>query len=566
LIPLSACGPKDKSEIKVAEVGGRVITVDYFERKMNAMDPQYLPPEIETVAGRDSLLTIMINKEVMAIKAEELGMDADGEAQMQADAVATLKAVTRMKEDIVAPAQEVSEDEIYDYYENLARVLQVSYMLFDHEAQAIEAKGLVEGGESWTTVARRFDAGDPGPNKDWTLEMKYGTVADDLEKIAFELPVGAVSEPLDTIYGWFLIRVDGQTIDRLAPLDSLRDKILQSIRKQESALLIKAHIEKVFEEYGFELDESVLDTLWTALPDDWNLVPPPPTEELVPLRLEPRHMDLVLMKYDDQVWTLRRYNDFYNQSSALGRPRRERRLGGLRRSLKEIAVRELMPKAAEKYGYRDDPEVRDEYKERLEQAMVTRLHGELVRGKVDVSPEEVEQYWIEHQSELIRPETREVFALVTSDYSEALAARLEFNNGAAWGELIEKYCIAGEGKDKGGALGEMTSEDAGPIAAAAFEIETENDASGPHELSEDRWLVVKVGKITPRSEPTFADLKLRIGQMIQAQKEEVLFQEKVAEWRQGIKIRRYPENLMKAVYDPQPRQTGVSVDTGVTTP
>ena len=39
---LTGCGQKDKSTVVVAEVGDRTIMLDYFERKMNSMDPDHV--------------------------------------------------------------------------------------------------------------------------------------------------------------------------------------------------------------------------------------------------------------------------------------------------------------------------------------------------------------------------------------------------------------------------------------------------------------------------------------------------------------------------------------------
>ncbi len=563
LLFVAGCAPKDKSEIVVAKVEDRPITLAYFERKMNTMDPQYLPENIDTQEGREELLEIMIDKEVMALKAEELGMDADGAADKQADVVAQLKAVTRMRTDVVKPAQSPTEDQIYDYYENFARKLKVSYMLFDHEEQAREAKALVEGGEDWATVAERLQAGDPGPTGDWTLVMKYGTVADDLEKVVFDLPVGEVSDPIDSIYGWFLIRVDEQTMERVPPLDAIRDKIRASVVKQNSQLAIKKFVEEVFDEYGFELNEEALQKIYDALPPDPELTPPPKPEDLQPLNLDPKDLDMVLMKYGDEVWDLRRYADFYDNSSVFGRPRREQRLGSLRRMLKEQAVRDLMPVVARDRGYMDDPEVQDEYKLRKEQAMVTKLHDELIRGQVKVTPEEVEQYWAEHSQDFIVPERRQIKAIISSTETKALAAQVEAKNGASWIELVEKYCDDLPLKQHDGDLGTVSENDTTEVAQHAFMAGGEGAITYPARLSDGTWLVLKIEKVLPREEKTFEQAKVQIGRIIESQKEEELFQQKVAEWKEQYSIERHPEHLMKAVYEPKGPNNRITVNTGV---
>lgn len=562
MFAVAGCAPKDKSEIKVAEIGDTVITLDYFERKMNTMDPQYAPENLDSREGREELLEIIVDKEVMALKAVELGMDADGSATTQADQVAEYKAITRMREDVVAPAQRVSEDEVYDYYENFARKLRVSYMLFDRTDQALEARGLVEGGEQWTKVAERFEAGDPGPSGDWTLEMKYGTVVDELEEAVFSLPVGSVSEPIESIYGYFLVRVEGQTLERLAPLDTMRDRIVASIQKQKSERLIADFRNEVFAQYDMVIDEGVLQIVFDALPPDPDLANPPAPEDLDSLDLEPADLNKVLLSYSGEVWDLRRYSDFYDGSSVFGRPRRQARIGGLRRALKEIAIRDLMVLAARDRGYMGDPVVQDEFKLRREQAMVTKLHEELIKGQVKISPEEVESYWAEHAEDFNKPEIRTVLALVAENETNALAAQMEAQAGVDWPTLIEKYNVDEPLAVRKGDLGEMNEHRQGVYAEHAFRAGEAGSVTYPAEVGEGQWLVLKIVDVKPREERSFEEAKIEVGRRLQGRAEEELFLQRVKEWREDYPIKTYPDELMKATYTPVGPAQSIPVTSG----
>jgi peptidyl-prolyl cis-trans isomerase C len=558
----AGCGKREKSEIVVAEVGPRKIMLDYFERKMNTMDPQFVPSDIDTQEGREKLLEVMINKEIMALKAEELGLAADGVADQQAEQVALFAAVGRMRDDVTAPAQNPTEEDLLDYYEKLPRRITVSYMLFDHQEQAIAARKLVEGGELWRNVAERLQAGDPGPSKDYTLFMRYGTVADDLEQVVFDLPIGAISQPLDTVYGWFLIRVDDVTMEKVEPMEALRERIRESVIKQNSTLLVARFVAEILEEYDFEVDEDVLQLVFDALPEDVPLSPPPNQADLEPLRVEPIDLDRVLMRYHDQVWTVRRFSDFYDQSSAFGRPRRQQRLGNLRRLLKEQAVRDLMPVAARARGYMQNPEVQDELKMRREQAMVTRLHAELISGEVKVEPADVERFWAEHAQEYFRPETRDVMAVIAPSENDALSAVVDSRAGVEWKEIVEKYCIPSDVKSQGGAVLGLTADAGSPLAEHAFRLESEGELCMPVEIGPDQWLVMQLVRINPEQEPRLEEMRVPVGRRVQAIKEEELFQRKVAEWRAGYPVTIYGNRLMKAEYAPVPPVQSIPIRVG----
>lgn len=546
-----ACGEKPKDETPVARVGDRDITLAYFEYKMNSMDPAQLPPDIESRGGRAELLETMIDKEVMVLKAEQLGYDADGEADEAAEKLAELMAVKRMRDEVTAHAEDVSEDEILDYYEDFARRLEISYMLLDHQEEAIEAKRLVEGGEPWQRVADRLGVGPAGPSGDYRMVVKYGQLADDLESVIFELPVGAVSDPVPTIYGLFVIRVDGQTIERVPPLESMRDQVIASVRKQKTDLAIADHIRKVQAEYGFATSRAALDTLYGYLPEDVPLGPPVPADELEPLRLPPRVLDMELMRYADETWTLRRYQDLYNGMSSLARPRRERLVGGLRRGLEEIALRELMPQAARDRGFMEDPQVEAERRMRREQHMVTRLHQEVIVSEVEVAPEEARAYFEEHrEDQFYRPEQRKVMVLVAPDEASALAAMVDARGGVEWTELVERYGSDGTQPSAEGGLAAFQQGDENPFAELAFSVASVDDVSEPRQVGEQEWALVKLVELDPEYSPAFEEVAARAGQRVQAIKADELFQEKVGQWREEFTVETWPERLDRAVYDP----------------
>ncbi len=552
LIALSACGGKDKSEVTLAEVGERTITLDYFERKMNSMDPASLPPQIDTRAGREALLDIMINKEVMAIKAEELGFDRGGKSMEAADLLITMKATQLMKDELIEPYKFVSDEEAAEYYANLGRVLQVSYMVFDHEEDAIEGRKLVLGGEDWVEVARRYETGDPGPSGNWTMEVKYGTIADDVEGVVFALDLDEVSEPLDSVYGYFLFRLEGERADRgLPPFEDIQNNVARSVSQRNVTLRTVEFIGEVFEEFGFVLHEPAVRTLYLALPLDKELLPVPPQEEWGSLNLKPADMSTELMRYADEVWTLRRYHDFYEATAWLGRPRQDRNLGGLRRYLREIAVRELMPMAARERGYFDRPELLDEKKERREQVMVSELHRELIAADVEVTDKMIAEYWSENKQLYDKPVRHEGRVLISSNRESVLAAYEEAAAGADWDGLVMSYSeTAKMPQTENGEYGPVAEDGENLAVPLLWADQTEGEVCEPMELAAGVWGIGRLDKILPEEEAVLAESGYRVQRVLEAQESERLFQERVGGWRSEMEIKIYPDRLDQAIYAP----------------
>ena len=272
----------------------------------------------------------------------------------------------------------------------------------------------------------------------------------------------------------------------------------------------------------------------------------------------------MLISYADRTIDLRAYVDIFNESSVFGRPRKERGVGTFRRMLKEDAIRYLMPVEAEDRGYLEDPAIQDEYKNRREQAMVTRLHRELVSDEVKVSAEEIEAYWAEHSDDWIKPERREIVALVAATETDAISARIDVQGGMSWEEAVEKYCIESDIKQNGGEFGVVTPNAQTPFRDIAFGLQSEGDMSSPTEIGDGQWALARLETLLPREEPLLDEVRSEVGRRVRGIKEEELFQEKVAEWRTDYGVETSPEHLMKATYAPVEEEDpqGVPVNFG----
>lgn len=563
MVGIGGCAKKkDKSEIAVATVGDNTISLAYFELKMNSIPPEELPQDIALQSGREELLETMIKKEVMVLKALELGMDEDGSVQEQASRIANLTAVTNMRADITADAQEVSEEEIQNYYEMLPRKLMTSYMLFDYLKPALEARALVEGGEQWATVARQYKAGAPGRDDNYTMPIVYGTVADDFERAVFSLPVGAISEPIDSPYGYFVVRVNDVEFERVQPLDSIRDKVVASVRAQKEQLAITDFLDQVFDEYKLVIDDDVLKIAFEGIPADVPLTPPYPDQaSLEKLNIDSKDLDKVLMSFADQSWTLARYKEFFDASSLFGRPRREAGAGPMRRALKETAIRELMDRVALDRGYGEAENVRAEFRTRREQIMVNRLNTELVRDQVEVTPEEVDAYYDEHMEDFRRPELRDTLALITETEADCLAAQIDLAGGATWEQVVEKYCVPSDVREAKGVVGKMAPTATSRVKDIVFSLE-EGETSRPTELEDGRWALVRVLTIEPSIIPDISVVRVTAGARLRGIREDALFDSLIARWAEDYEIKRYPERLMDAVYSPNVKDHSIDVNLG----
>ena len=228
-----------------------------------------------------------------------------------------------------------------------------------------------------------------------------------------------------------------------------------------------------------------------------------------------------------------------------------------------MAIRDLMPLAARSREYDKTDEVKDEFKERREQAMVTRLHNEIVKDSpVKVSAEEVDAYYADNPEKFRVPERRRGLGVICASEADALAAQLTVQNGAQWADMVQEYCIDQGLKAQNGDLGQISPASAGPLGELVFRVARVGDISFPTELPDGRWGVVKLTEVLEEEVHPLSELRARIGEIIKAEKDEVYFRERMDAWKAEMAIERYPDKLMKAVFDPKPSSQSISVSGG----
>jgi peptidyl-prolyl cis-trans isomerase SurA len=75
--------------------------------------------------------------------------------------------------------------------------------------------------------------------------FKRGVMMADFEKAAFTLPVGGISEPIRTKFGWHVLKVEERRALAAPPLEEVKDKLREA--------MLRSQLEKYTDQYVQEL-------------------------------------------------------------------------------------------------------------------------------------------------------------------------------------------------------------------------------------------------------------------------------------------------------------------------
>ncbi len=556
----AGCARQPAGQEVLATVGDAKVTRAYYEDRLAKLKPNELPRgedgelvDTSTLAGKRAFLEVIINKELMAQKAKELGYGQDEHIDGAALQIMDYNASRVMHEDLVEkPASSVTDDELLDYYNRLKSQRRCSFIITNFRDDAFKARQAVIDGGLWEDVADEFNDGSRGPNDDYTMKVGWGQVEDNFEKAIFTLKDGELSQPIETVYGWWVVRLDGVDSVRVAPLETLKERILTSIRARKINLARKEFIEESRRQHGFKMDEAALWIIYQGLPENEVLIDPAtnrptPRERLQPLNIPLADMDRFFYSLrlgdKEEVWTVGDYKDLFDRSNVFERPKKEQLLGGLRQNIMGVLDRQLLIQEAKERGYLDDPRVRGEVDLKREQMMVSKLHQDLIRDDSHIPPEEVDAFWAEHQQQYRFPEKRSGHVVYCAEKDAAERAREAAASGRPWREVLERF---GKGvpQQGEGEIGPLGANEQNPLRDALFSLAETGQASAPFQ-SGANWAVVRLSRVEPERQAEKHEVMNELGQRIRQRREEAKLQQLLEEWRGQFPVKIHEKNLDK---------------------
>lgn len=281
---LAACGSSADDSKAVATYKGGTITEKEFAMDQKIM--KFLSPQqaqyLEIEAFKESILKQEVGFEYLASKATD---EAKKQAEKEADSqIADLKKALGDNYKKTLKDADVTEGDIHSYMERVLTVYQdmllkvtddqvvkefeatkgdftvanLRHVLIgltdannkertSEEALKIakEVKAKLDGGADFAAIAKEYS--DDTKTKETGGEFKdkaIGTYVDEFKKAAQTLPLNTISDPVETSYGYHIIKVESRT-DKT--FDQLTDEQKEGIKSSIVSKNLEAFMEKDLE-------------------------------------------------------------------------------------------------------------------------------------------------------------------------------------------------------------------------------------------------------------------------------------------------------------------------------
>lgn len=229
----------------LAKVNGREITNNDLNALMQGLGQgamQFNSPE-----GKQRLLDELVMQELLYSEAIEKGYDNEDEfkAGLEQMKINILKQYAMRK---LLGSIKAEDEEVQKYYEEHkgafvdAAAVRASHILVDSKEKAEEVSEKIKNGLDFAEAAKEYSS---CPSKDAggdLGEFTRGRMVPEFENAAFDMEVGEVSEPVQTQFGYHIIKVTDKKEEKEKSFEEVKEQAKAQVLavKQNKAYLDKA--------------------------------------------------------------------------------------------------------------------------------------------------------------------------------------------------------------------------------------------------------------------------------------------------------------------------------------
>ena len=257
-----AAQPAQDPDTVVARVNGDEITLGHMIIAYATLPQQYrqAPADVLYNAILDQLIqqsALMQSRDAGEPRQVTISLENERRSLLAADAIEQIMSSVGSDEEVRAAYDAKYADGFGDTEYN------ASHILVETQEAAAAIKAELDTGADFAETAKSSSTGPSGPNGGELGWFADGDMVPEFQAAVATLQPGQVSEPIQTQFGWHVIKLNDSRRMAAPELDQVRDEILNELRSdavttQIDELTRKATVERPVIE---DLDPGVLGNL-----------------------------------------------------------------------------------------------------------------------------------------------------------------------------------------------------------------------------------------------------------------------------------------------------------------
>lgn len=525
LIYLTGCGLSDDT---VAVVGGTTITKEAFKQALSRRYSKKDSYASVDSSAKMAILNNLIERELKANAAHDMGLDDDpgfkGEFKAQEARILGNRYFEKVIVDKLFP-----ESVIRDEFDKQKEQVKASHVLISYKgarggkstrtkeqalALAREVSKKAKSGEDFAALAEKY-SDDPSAkqNKGDLGFFTWGRMVPEFQEAAFKMKPGEVSDPVETGYGFHVIKVtDRQPNPNYDPTkyESEKYNIKRRVyftKKDSGMAMWKRQQVKLEKENHFKINEENLNKIIAAAKTKAGVMDP--------ANFSDENKMLPLAEWDGGVLTLNDIIALYGTRASM-LSRKLTSLESFKKEVRNAALQDLIIKDSKRLGIMDEPDIKAQLDDAKNAKLAMLAQKKAVNEKAEVTEDEISTYYAEHSKEFVKPAEMELWEIYVKDKKKAEKVAKKAKAGYNFGKLAAKYSEDNFYKKKKGYLGYKAEKRRGEVSKAAFKLGP-NKIGGPIKYRAG-WAVFKTGKLRPETQRSLEEVHSQVKMRVKNQK------------------------------------------------
>jgi len=235
----------------VAKVDKADITKDDFIKEVSRI-PEWARAQFQGDEGKDKFLDELIKRELIYQHALKMKLDKDSEYLDKVREFEKMTLVSLVLKKEVEEKAVVDDAEVKAFYDQNAEKftigteLKASHILVETEKEAKDIHAKIKKGESFADLAKKFSKDRGSADKGGDVGyFTRGKMVPEFENAAANLKPGEVSEPVQTRFGYHIIKLTDIKQGTRASFDQSAESIHRQLLGEKRKKLFDSYVEKL---------------------------------------------------------------------------------------------------------------------------------------------------------------------------------------------------------------------------------------------------------------------------------------------------------------------------------
>jgi parvulin-like peptidyl-prolyl isomerase len=459
---------------EIARVNGSAIALDEF-RSSCELSPQFSRQASAEDALRQQL-DYLFGVHLGAAEARRRGLHRQADFMRQRQWREREEARDELYRQIIRAPVQLSAEEINQALRLRQYELRLKYLWSDSRPIIEEMRRRLLAGESYESIANRHYGKDDWKPSDFLLpEVTWGDLDETLEKAAFSLQPGEISQPIPQAGGYYLLQLENFRQNLLVTETDVRQQrpaVERRLRQRQEARAAAAFVSEFMGAQQLRVRAPAFNFLWRYARRRAGLQPSssvPPNPELLFMDAAGElgaHLQDTLVAAKDVAWTIENFLARLQITPPKLRPNllHPQRFRG---ELQKFILNEFLTDLAYKRNLQQSPAVQKAVAE-WESAYLFAALQRAVLDTVRVSPRQVETQFQQHPELHQIPEKRQIREIFAKSPERIKLAESRLQAGEDFARLAQKYSERQVGAN--GALAFLTMQELGEIGPQVFNM------------------------------------------------------------------------------------------------